>query len=379
MNKMLDLGKIRNDIDTIDNQILELFERRMALTGDVAEYKIATGKPVFDQQREISKLQKLGNAASNTFNSKGIQEIFHQIMSISRKRQYQMLTENQVEQPVDYVQVDNLPTKGAKVIFQGEEGAYTFEAMRTFFGEDIKSFNVETWKEAMELVAGGQADYAVLPIENSTAGVVQDIYDLMAEYHNYIVGEQIIRIEHQLMGVEGAQLSDIRRVYSHPQALAQCKKFLEKNPGWTQERSLNTAFAAKKVAEEGDKTQAAIAGRSAAEYFGLEILESQGLSTDTNSTRFIVISNQKRFIKNAEKISVYFELPHESGSLYNLLSHFIYNDLNMTKIESRPIAGRNWEYRFFIDFEGNLSEAAVKNALRGIDAEASYLRILGNY
>ena len=376
---MLDLGKIRNEIDITDSQILELFERRMALTEEVAQFKIETGKPVFDQQREITKLQKLRHPVWFDFNSRGIKEIFRQIMSISRKRQYQLLTENHVEQAADYVQVDKLPTKGAKVIFQGVEGAYSFEAMKTFFGEEIESSHVDTWKEAMELVADGKADYAVLPIENSTAGIVQDIYDLLVEYSNYIVGEQIIRIEHNLMGVKGAGLSDIRTVYSHPQGLAQCKKFLEQYPQWNQEKVLNTAIAAKKVAEEGKKSQAAIASRMAAKHFGLEILKDGGMSTECNSTRFIVISNQKRFAKDAGKISVYFELPHESGSLYNMLSHFIYNDLNMTKIESRPIVGRNWEYRFFIDFEGNLSEPAVKNALRGIDAEASYLRILGNY
>lgn len=376
---MSDLGKIRNEIDIIDHQILELFERRMKLTEDVAQFKIETGKQIFDQEREISKLQKLGDSASNPFNARGIQEIFHQMMSISRKRQYQLLTENHVEQPVDYVQVDQLPTEGAKVIFQGVEGAYTFEAVKVFFGQDIQSSHVETWKEAMELVAEGQADYAVLPIENSTAGVVFDIYDLMAEYPNYIVGEQIIRIEHQLLGVPDAEISDIHTVYSHPQGLAQCKHYLEQYPDWEQKEVLNTAIAAKKVAEDGDRSQAAIASRTAAQYFGLKVLDNQGLSTDTNSTRFIVISNQKRFVKKAGKISIYFELPHETGSLYNMLSHVIYNNLNMTKIESRPIEGRNWEYRFFIDFEGNLSDAAVKNALRGIDAEASYLRILGNY
>lgn len=376
---MLDLGKIRNEIDGIDEEILRLFEQRMQLTEEVARYKIETGKPVFDQQREISKLRKLANAATGEFNSRGIQEIFRQIMSISRKRQYQLLAGNGISREEDYVQVDRLPTEGAKVIFQGVEGAYSFEAMRTFFGREIVSYQVETWKEAMELVADRKADYAVLPIENSTAGIVQDIYDLLVEYPNYIVGEQIIPIEHQLMGIPGTSLDDIQRVYSHPQGLAQCRKFLEQYPHWTQEKVLNTAVAAKKVAEEQDKSQAAIASRMAAEYFGLEILEGSGLAAECNATRFIVISNRRRYVKDAGKISVYFELPHESGSLYNMLSHFIYNDLNMTKIESRPIVGRNWEYRFFVDFEGNLSDPAVENALRGIDAEASFMRVLGNY
>ncbi|MDD3279486.1 MAG: bifunctional chorismate mutase/prephenate dehydratase [Lachnospiraceae bacterium] len=376
---MLDLGKIRNEIDQTDEEILRLFERRMELTGEVASYKIQTGKPVFDPEREISKLQKLGNAAHSEFNSRGIQEIFRQVMSISRKRQYQLLTEQGAEMPTDYQQVEKLPTSGAKVIFQGVEGAYSFEAMKTFFGPDIISDHVETFKEAVKLIADRKADYAVLPIENSTAGIVQDIYDLMAEYPVYIVGEQVIRIDHKLMGLPGTKLSDVHKVYSHPQGLAQCRQYLEQYPSWEQEAVLNTAIAAQKVAREKDKGQAAIASRFAAEHFQLQILEEKPLTGETNATRFIVISNQKRFVKSAKKISISFEIPHESGSLYNTLSHFIYNDLNMTKIESRPIPGRNWEYRFFLDFEGNLSAAAVKNAMLGLDAETSYLRILGNY
>ena len=141
----------------------------------------------------------------------------------------------------------------------------------------------------------------------------------------------------------------------------------------------NNAFAARKVAEDGDKTQAAIASEYAAEIYGLSILAKGINHSSTNSTRFIIVTNQKIFLKNAGKVSICFEVPHESGSLYHMLSHFIYNNLNMNRIESRPIEGRNWEYRFFIDFEGNLSDSAVKNALRGLRDEAQNLRILGNY
>ena len=142
---------------------------------------------------------------------------------------------------------------------------------------------------------------------------------------------------------------------------------------------LNTAMAAEKVARDGDLSQAGIASRYAAEHFGLQVLEEGCLAGETNSTRFIIISNRKCFVRSASKVSICIELPHASGTLYNILSHIIYNDLNMTKIESRPIPERNWEYRFFVDFEGNLSSPAVKNALRGIAAEAGSLRLLGNY
>lgn len=376
---MIDLNKIRDEIDETDKGIVRLFEKRMELTEEVAKYKIETGKPVFDKEREISKLKKLRGESSNEFNAKGIQEVFQQMMSISRKRQYQLLTEHGADEQVDYRQTDALQFSHSKVVFQGVEGAYSFAAMKTFFDDTIESSHVETWKEAMQQVAEQKVDYGVLPIENSTAGSVSDIYDLMIRYPNYIVGEQILKIEHTLMAVPGASLEDIRTVYSHPQGLAQCRNYLEQHPGWKQEEVLNTAMAAEKVAKEGDRTQAAIASRYAAEHFGLNILAEGCLSGESNSTRFIIISNQKCFDRNAGKISICIELPHESGSLYNILAHFIYNDLNMTKIESRPIPEQNWEYRFFIDFEGNLSSPAVKNALRGIASGASSLRLLGNY
>ena len=376
---MLDLSQIRKKIDETDEEILRLFERRMELTGQVARYKIETGKQVFDPEREVSKLKKLRGEASNEFNARGVQEVFQQLMTISRKRQYQLLTEYGAPDPVDYTQTDALDISHARVVFQGVEGAYSFAAMKTFFDDTIESSHVETWKEAMQMVADREADYGVLPIENSTAGSVSDIYDLMVEFPNYIVGEQIIRVEHTLMGLPGSSLEDIRTVFSHPQGLAQCREYLEGHPSWKQEKVLNTAMAAEKVARDGDRTQAAIASRYAAEHFGLKILEEGCLSGATNATRFIIISNRKCFVKSAEKISICIELPHSSGTLYNILGHFIYNGLNMTKIESRPIRGKNWEYRFFIDFEGNLKDPAVKNALRGIESEASALRLLGNY
>ena len=231
----------------------------------------------------------------------------------------------------------------------------------------------------MEEVAEGRADYAVLPIENSTAGIVAGIYDLLAEYDLSIVGEQIIRPEHVLLGMPDASLEDITCVCSHPQALAQCGKYLEAHPGWKTREMENTAGSAKQVKEDGDKTQAAIASRQAGELYGLRILAENICYNGQNATRFIIVSKKPIYVKDAHKISIFFELPHESGTLYNMLSHIIYNGLNMTKIESRPIAGRTWEYRFFVDFEGNLKDSAVKNALRGIEAEANRMRILGNY
>lgn len=373
------LQELRKKLDVIDSQITELFEERMEICGHVAEYKIKNGRKVFDRTRENEKLAAVAAKASTEFNKKGIRELFEQLMSMSRKLQYQRLSEEGVLGRLPFIELEKLDTEGARIVFQGVEGAYSQAAMEKYFGKDRKNFHVATFRDAMAAIEEGAADYAVLPIENSTAGAVDQVYDLLVEFENYIVGETVIPIRHMLAGIPGTQLSQIQRVYSHPQGLMQSARFLDNYGDWQQISVANTAMAAKKVLEEKDPVQAAVCSEYAAQLYGLEILERDINFEFDNSTRFIVITNQKVFLKNARKISICFEVAHRSGSLYQLLSHFIYNDLNMTKIESRPIEGRSFEYRFFVDFEGNLADAAVKNALRGIREEAMNLKILGNY
>lgn len=374
----IDLLVLRNQIDAIDKQIVALYEERMEICKDVAAFKIETGKQVFDKVREDEKIQKVRSLATGDFNKCAVEELFQQIMSISRKMQYQLLEEAGVTNKLSFAETKELVTDKAKVVFQGAEGAYSYAAMNEYFGDEVDSFHVDSFRDAMDALEKGRADFAVLPIENSTAGIVSEIYDLLTEYDNYIVGEQIIQIEHCLMAVKGTKMEDIERVYSHPQSLMQTANYLRAK-NWQQISMQNNAFAAKYVKETGLTNQAAIASEAAAKIYGLEVLEKGVNDLKGNSTRFIIVSNQKVFQENAEKISICFELDHTSGSLYHMLSHFIYNGLNMTKIESRPIEDRNWEYRFFIDFEGNLKDSAVKNALRGIREEARNLKVLGNY
>lgn len=376
---MRDLMELRDQIDEIDQQIVRLFEERMDICQEVAEFKIANGRKVFDKDREHAKLNTLTGLAHNDFNRHGIKELFQQIMSMSRKLQYQLLAKNGVAGRLPFIAVDDIERENIRVVYQGVEGAYSHAAMRTYFGNDVNCFHVTKWRDAMEAIAEGAADYAVLPIENSSAGIVADNYDLLVNFENYIVGEQIIKCEHALLGLPGADIRQIKKVYSHQQALSQCEEYLDQHREWLQIPYGNTAMAAQKVARDGDPTQAAVASHFAAEYFGLEVLAEHIYYNKANSTRFIVVTNQRIFRKDAKKISICFEAPHSSGSLYYIMSHFIYNNINLTKIESRPIAGRNWEYRFFIDFDGNLNDSAVKNALRGIREEAINMKILGNY
>ena len=376
---MRSLEELRNELDRIDPQIIQLYEERMSVCEEVGEIKIEEGRKVFDRNREQQKLAQVTREAKDPFYKKGLTELFEQLMSQSRKLQYQLLTKKGALGRLPFIGVEELDWKNSRVVFQGTDGAYSQAAMHKFFSKDVNSFHVQTFRDAMEAIEEGSADFAVLPIENSSAGMVREMYDLLEEFENYIVGEVILPINHYLVGTENTTLESIERVYSHPQALMQCSKFLDRHGSWQQIGAANTAVAAKKILNENDPTQAAICSEHAAEIYGLKILEEKINHNHNNSTRFIVVTNQKIFLKKAQKISICFEVAHESGSLYHLLSHFIYNDLNMTKIESRPIEGKTWEYRFFVDFEGNMGDAAVKNAIRGLREESKSLKILGNY
>ena len=376
---MLDLGEIRKNIDGIDRQLVSLFEERMRLTSQVAEYKIETGKKVLDSERERQKLEAIKALVQNEDNKHPIADLFSQIMANSRKGQYMLLEKMGQTLREPYEAVDEINKEGAKVVYQGVAGAYAYAAMLDYFGNDVDNFNVPTWKDAMEAVKEGKADYAVLPIENSTTGSITAVYDLLQEYNNYIVAEVYVKVEHVLMGLKGTDLSKVTTVYSHAQGLTQCESFLESHKDWQQISQPNTAVAAKKIFEDKDNSHVAIASKEAAKLYGLEILKTDIADEANNTTRFVIVSKTRTFVKNAKKTSIVFECVNEPGSLYNLLSHIIYNGLNMTKIESRPIEGRQWEFRFFVDIEGNINDQRVMNALRGIEEESKSIRLLGNY
>lgn len=375
----MDLLECRRELDAIDRQIVELFERRMAVCGQVAESKIASGREVYDGEREKQKLESVEEMAHGAFNQTAVRELFSQMMTISRRYQYRLLAEHGRGMELDVRKVDRLATEGVRVVYQGVEGAYSHAAALQYFGEQADAYHVATFEDAMRQVQEGQADYAVLPIENSSAGAVIDMYDLLTRYENHIVAETFLEVSHALLAGADAELSDIRTVFSHPQALMQCSRFLNEQKEWKQISLANTAVAAKKVMEDGDKTQAAVASEIAGRLYGLKVLQSSIQNNRGNTTRFVILAREAVYHQDAAKVSLCFELPHKSGSLYNLLGHFIFNHVNMVMIESRPIPGRNWEYRFFVDIEGNLDDAAVRNALKGVSEEALNMRILGNY
>lgn len=372
-----DLNITRQEIDAVDRQIVDLIEKRMELALEVAKYKISTGKPIYDRERELSKLEQLGSLASTEFNAKSVQELFLQIMSVSRRYQYRIIGDQDhvIDKMFTPVKQLNI-TEDTKVVYAGVPGAFAEEAMVSYFGEDICSTNVKEFHEVAKLVADGKADYGVLPIENSSAGFVNGIYDLLDRYELSIVGEQMIQVNQCLLGIPGTDLSKVTTVFSHPQGLMQAKEFLE-DKDWKQVSMANTALSAKKVQSDGDMTQVAIASARAAKLYGLSVLNPQLNVSDKNTTRFVIVSNRKEYVEKANKVSISFSLSHECGTLYNILAHFIFNNVNMTSIESIPLTGKQWEYCFFVDFEGNLGDNEVKNALKGIMAETEDFRILG--
>lgn len=351
----------------------------MRLCTEVAQFKLATGKKVYDRERELQKLETVMGMAHGEFNQKAVGELFLQMMTLSRRYQYQLMAGQGAQDELGFQRVEELPVKGRRIVFQGLEGAYSHAAALGYFGEAAELSHVRRFEDLMVALKEHRADYAVMPIENSCAGAVTDNYDLLLKYDHTIVAEIFVPVNHALLGTESACLSDIQRVYAHPQALMQSSAYLNEKPGWQQISMENNAVAAKKIADDGDKTQAAVAGEMAGSLYGLKTLAAPISNERENTTRFLILSGEKIYRRDAQKISLCFELPHKSGSLYNMLANFIFNHVNMRKIESRPIPEKNWEYRFFVDIEGNLEDPGVINALFGVREEAGYVRILGNY
>lgn len=366
---MTNLIETRNKIDEIDRKIISLFNERMKCADDVAEYKRKNNKPIYDAKREEEKLKAIENSVNDDFSKTALRELFNQIMSLSRRYQYLKL-----HQPAT-ADIENFVSNN--VGYFGEKGSYTERAMKHFFG-NIEGTPFDSFEKVCKALEDTNIDYGVLPIENSTTGSLSDIFDFLIKYNIKILGESIEPIDHALLGLPSANVSDITEIYSHAQAIMQCSDFLNKF-GRTTLAYGSTAKCANFVKSENNPSKGVIASETSAALYGLKVLKNNIANDSLNATRFILIGKDKSYIENADKISICFELPHKSGALYNLLSNFIYNNINMTKIESKPILNKRWQYRFFIDFDGNLKDADVVNAVKGIGASANKLTILGNY
>ena len=378
---MEELKSLREEIDGIDRQIAALFQQRMKVTEQVGRYKLRRQMKVLDEEREKQVLAAKTALSDDPAMQSALTTLFETIMSISRRQQRLLVAEQ--DPWYDRFLADRAAARPAleqpRVLYQGEPGAYADEAAARFFGEEIPRGRVETWEEVFLALKEGKADYGVVPIENSSTGSINQVYDLLARYGAHIVGEQTVKVEHCLMAPKGAVLEGITAVYSHEQGLAQCEEYLKQHPGWERCAVLNTAAAAKYVAQTGDVTKAAIGSRRAAALYGLEVLaEGVNFNAD-NYTRFVVVSPVMELREGADKISALFTLPHRSGALYRIMTVFAVAGLNMMKLESRPIVGKSWEYLFFVDFTGSLEQAGMDGVLHELTQTASSFRVLGNY
>lgn len=367
------LGKLREEIDEIDGQLLPLFLRRMDCSQRVAQLKGEAGMPVFSPQREQAILDKVREQGGEDGDAAAA--LYRSIMAISRAKQHKILQNGGALRELERTAARTLHTEGARVVCQGVVGAFSHKAARSFFGEISPSFE-PTFQQVFEDVATGSADFGVLPVENSAAGSVTAVYDLILRYRFYIVGAVDVKVEHCLAAGKGTGTPTAAA--SHPQALSQCSGYL-KSHGLKALEWSNTAAAAQYVAQKCPPGVAAICSKEAAREYGLQILQENIQNEAENTTRFIVISKDAILPGDAGKISLCFSLPHETGSLSSVLERFAMERLNLTKIESRPLPGKNFEYDFYLDFTGNIHHPKTLDLICALQDELPRFSFLGNY
>ncbi len=369
------LADVRNDINEVDEKLLELFVKRMEMSERVAAAKKRSGLPIYNAEREKEILDRAKQNGGRFGDSARI--FFNMLIDISSSYQ-QMLLYGEDGKLRKRIMTAGNRLSGKKIACQGTVGAYSHIAAEQFFGDDAEVEFYGNFSEVFDAVTGGEKDFGVLPIENSTAGVVDDVYDLLTRHGFYIVGETDVAVNHCLLAPKGTKLEDIREVYAHPQALAQCARYIKRN-GFNANEYSNNAVAAKNVAEWNDKSKAAIASGMAGEKFNLDIIQEGIQDVGGNQTRFIVISKNLIIRDGADKISLTFCLRHETGTLYRTLSRFASSGLNIFKIESRPLKGSSFEYRFYIDFNGNVHDEKICSLLCALSTEVTGFKFLGNY
>lgn len=372
------LEEIRKRMDVVDEAIVDALGDRQKLALEVVEVKLRDGLPLKDAEREEQKLLALSAHARAVGASPHlVRRIFRDVMDFTlRFEQHRVLGRDNASEMAGQSRLI--------VAYQGTDGAYSQIAAEQHFATtaaELECRGHTTFAAILQAVATEAADYAMLPVENTTAGSINDAYDLLAQTSLSVVGEEVLRVEHCLCGLPQADLSQIRRVYSHPQALAQSSVFLASLPQCAVISSTDTAMSVKKVRDEGDPVQAAVASQRAAELYGLKVLARNIENQKDNFTRFMVVARAPLQIdaRIPCKTSLIFSTHHEQGALVRCLNVLADRGLNLTKLESRPRMHSPFEYLFYVDFEGNLQSDAVQLALQDMKAHTNYLKVLGCY
>ena len=351
---MADIGELRKKIDTIDDSLLELLNKRAELVKEVGKVKIKGKSEFYVPNREKEIYDRLTKNNKGPFSNESIRAIFREIISASLS----------LEHPL-------------KIAFFGPQATYTHLAAIKQFGLSADLIPVKSISDVFDEVERGEANYGVVPIENSTEGIVTHTLDVFVDSNLQIVAEVMLEISHCLLS-KGGMMEDVKKVYSHPQPIAQCRNWLAKNlPNVPVMETASTATAAQMVAE--DLEAAAIASEFAASIYDLKIVKKRIEDNVNNFTRFLVIGRKSPEKSGSDKTSVMFAVKDESGALYRMLEPFSKHNINLTKIESRPMKTRAWEYLFFLDMEGHYSEPHVKEAIDELSKICMFVKVLGSY
>lgn len=370
------LEEARNKLNRIDRSIIELLADRREVVGRISEIKAENEGPLRDSDREEDVLNRVSGIAREAgLDPHFVEELYLDIIRHSVRHQTHAMTDSRNR-------LDR--RERISVAYQGTEGAFSQYAAQSHYEErygKVACFGYDTFAQAADSVVNGRNDVAMLPVENTTAGSINETYDLLGTRDLQIVGEEIIRVVHCLMAIENVPLERIRRIFSHPQAIAQCSNFLAGLHRCQVQSYIDTAMAAKKVVEDGDLSQAAIAGAHAAELYGLQILERGIANQQQNYTRFVIVAADGISCDPRVpcKTSLLLTTDHRQGELLQYLNILDEQDINMTKLESRPRPGEPWKYQFYIDIEGNAADPRIGNAIEAMRAKKGNVRMLGSY
>lgn len=373
------IDKYRKDIDKIDSQLVDLFKERMEVSSKIAEYKRENKLPVKDSERERQLLYKISEKAGELGGYSKI--LFTTIMDLSRSYQNKKLVGNSILCDKIHNAIENteklFPTK-ARVACQGIEGAYSQKACDKIFSlADI--MYVSTFENVFQAVESGLCEYGIVPLENSTAGSVNQTYDLLSKHDFYIVKSLRMQINHVLLTKKGAKFSEIKEIYSHEQAINQCSSFLRSLKGVKITVCENTAIAAKMVALSDRNDVAAISSSDCAEQYGLEINKDKIQDTDSNFTKFICISKNLEIYPGANRTSIVFSTAHKPGALYNVMSRISALGINIIKLESRPIIGKDFEFLFYFDLESSVYSKEFEQLMFELENQVEGFRYFGSY
>ena len=376
----MDLKGLRVELDHIDREMVSLFERRMRVCEDVARYKIENNLPVLDASRERQKLQSVAAQLPEDLQEYGV-SLYDLLMELSRSSQTRLMGGRtdlpaQIQSAIDHT--NPLFPPSAMVACQGVEGAYSQQAAEKLFRRpNVLYFS--NFEGVFSAIEKGLCRYGVIPLENSTAGSVNMVYDLMMRHNFRIVRSVRLKVDHNLLARPGVNLSDIREVYSHEQAIGQCSAFLQAHPEIKVVRCANTAEAAKFISQSDRRDIAALSSRACAELYGLQNLAPACQDQGNNYTRFICISRELEIYPGADRTSLMVVLPHRPGSLYKLLSRFYALGINLNKLESRPLPDRDFEFMFYFDLDTSVYSAQFMQLMGELDTICETFSYLGSY